>query len=92
MRPCTNWYVFASVDKVNVKVRVGTYELVGEIIRLEGDTATIQVYEETGMLSFFSVAHVKAGLTVGDPILRTGAALSVELGPGLCTLQNALTV
>eukprot|EP01127_Copromyxa_protea_P005733 TRINITY_DN15594_c0_g1_i1.p1 TRINITY_DN15594_c0_g1~~TRINITY_DN15594_c0_g1_i1.p1 ORF type:complete len:630 (-),score=169.47 TRINITY_DN15594_c0_g1_i1:44-1798(-) len=52
-------------------VRVGTDELVGEIIRLEGDTATIQVYEET------------AGLTVGDPILRTGAALSVELGPGI---------
>jgi len=52
-------------------VRVGTVELVGEIIRLEGDTATIQVYEET------------SGLQVGDPILRTGAALSVELGPGI---------
>mmetsp|Transcript_56044 Transcript_56044/g.132156 ORF Transcript_56044/g.132156 Transcript_56044/m.132156 type:complete len:606 (+) Transcript_56044:31-1848(+) len=52
-------------------VRVGAEELVGEIIRLEGDTATIQVYEET------------AGLTVGDPVTRTGKPLSVELGPGL---------
>jgi len=52
-------------------VRVGHNELVGEIIRLEADTATIQVYEET------------SGLTVGDPVLRTGSALSVELGPGI---------
>jgi F0F1-type ATP synthase beta subunit len=52
-------------------VRVGHEELVGEIIRLEGDTATIQVYEET------------SGLTVGDPVFRTGKPLSVELGPGL---------
>jgi V-type H+-transporting ATPase subunit A len=52
-------------------VRVGDQQLVGEIIRLEGDTATIQVYEET------------SGVTVGDPVLRTGKPLSVELGPGL---------
>jgi len=52
-------------------VRVGLDELVGEIIRLEGDNATIQVYEET------------SGLTVGDPVLRTGKPLSVELGPGI---------
>ncbi|KAF6029446.1 hypothetical protein EB796_012246 [Bugula neritina] len=52
-------------------VRVGHSELVGEIIRLEGDMATIQVYEET------------SGVTVGDPILRTGKPLSVELGPGI---------
>lgn len=52
-------------------VRVGHYELVGEIIKLEGDTATIQVYEET------------SGLTVGDPVLRTRKPLSVELGPGI---------
>jgi V-type H+-transporting ATPase subunit A len=52
-------------------VRVGHEELIGEIIRLEGDTGTIQVYEET------------SGLTVGDPILRTGKPLSVELGPGM---------
>ncbi|KAI8432473.1 hypothetical protein MSG28_004857 [Choristoneura fumiferana] len=52
-------------------VRVGYNELVGEIIRLEGDMATIQVYEET------------SGVTVGDPVLRTGKPLSVELGPGI---------
>lgn len=52
-------------------VRVGNSELVGEIIRLDGDKATIQVYEET------------SGVTVGDPVLRTGQPLSVELGPGI---------
>ncbi|KAL7749027.1 H(+)-transporting V1 sector ATPase subunit A [Sorochytrium milnesiophthora] len=52
-------------------VRVGHSELVGEVIRLEGDKATLQVYEET------------SGLTVGDPVLKTGKPLSVELGPGL---------
>ncbi|KAJ3728916.1 ATP synthase alpha/beta family, nucleotide-binding domain-containing protein [Lentinula raphanica] len=52
-------------------VRVGHDELVGEVIRIESDKATIQVYEET------------SGVTVGDPVLRTGKPLSVELGPGL---------
>ncbi|KRZ02304.1 V-type proton ATPase catalytic subunit A [Trichinella zimbabwensis] len=52
-------------------VRVGHAELVGEIIRLEGDMATIQVYEDT------------SAVTVGDPVLRTGNPLSVELGPGI---------
>ncbi|KAA0192747.1 Atp6v1a [Hyalella azteca] len=52
-------------------VRVGHAELVGEIIRLEGEFATIQVYEET------------SGVTVGDPVLKTGKPLSVELGPGI---------
>ncbi|KAK0403818.1 hypothetical protein QR680_017137 [Steinernema hermaphroditum] len=52
-------------------VRVGHNELVGEIIRLEGDLATIQVYEET------------SAVTIGDPVLRTGKPLSVELGPGI---------
>lgn len=52
-------------------VRVGHDELVGEIIRLEGDMATIQVYEDT------------SGVTIGDPVLRTGKPLSVELGPGI---------
>merc|ERR1719370_917392 len=52
-------------------VRVGHSELVGEIIRLDGDMATIQVYEET------------SGVTVSDPVLRTGKPLSVELGPGI---------
>jgi len=51
--------------------KVGYDELVGEVIRIEADKATIQVYEET------------AGVTVGDPVLRTGKPLSVELGPGL---------
>jgi len=52
-------------------VRVGSSKLVGEIIRLERDTATIQVYEET------------SGLRVGDQVLRTGKPLSVALGPGI---------
>lgn len=54
-------------------VRVGHGELVGEIIRLEGDMATIQVYEDT------------SAVTIGDPVLRTGKPLSVELGPGIMT-------
>lgn len=52
-------------------VRVGHSKLVGEIIKLEGDTASIQVYEDT------------SGLTVGDPVLRRKQPLSVELGPGI---------
>ncbi|XP_074564337.1 V-type proton ATPase catalytic subunit A-like isoform X2 [Curcuma longa] len=52
-------------------VRVGHDNLIGEIIHLEGDSATIQVYEET------------AGLMVNDPVLRTRKPLSVELGPGI---------
>jgi len=52
-------------------VRVGGDALAGEIIRLEGDSATIQCYEET------------SGLTVGDPVLRSRRPLSVDLGPGV---------
>ncbi|KAM0479965.1 hypothetical protein ACHAPX_004544 [Trichoderma viride] len=52
-------------------VRVGHDNLVGEVIRISSDQATIQVYEET------------AGVKVGDPVARTGKPLSVELGPGL---------
>ena len=52
-------------------VRVGHQQLVGEIIKLEGDTASIQVYEDT------------SGLTVGDPVQRTRQPLSVQLGPGI---------
>lgn len=52
-------------------VKVGHDNLVGEVIRIDGEKATIQVYEET------------TGVTVGDPVLRTGKPLSVELGPGL---------
>ncbi|CAO1636628.1 unnamed protein product [Parajaminaea phylloscopi] len=54
-------------------VRVGHDELVGEIIRIDADKVTIQVYEET------------SGVSVGDPVLATGKPLSVELGPGLMT-------
>lgn len=52
-------------------VRVGELGLMGEVIRLVGDRATVQVYEET------------SGLTVGEPVEATGAPLTVELGPGL---------
>lgn len=52
-------------------VEVGLGHLVGEIIRLEGNTASIQVYEET------------SGLRPGVPVFGTGLPLSVELGPGL---------
>ncbi|HEV2166540.1 MAG TPA: V-type ATP synthase subunit A, partial [Thermoplasmata archaeon] len=52
-------------------VRVGELGLVGEIIRLVGETATVQVYEDT------------TGVRPGDKIENTGQALSVELGPGL---------
>ncbi|MDE3089091.1 MAG: V-type ATP synthase subunit A, partial [Chloroflexota bacterium] len=52
-------------------VRVGALGLIGEVIRLEGDRATIQVYEDT------------SGLRFGDIIEATGAPLQVELAPGL---------
>ncbi len=52
-------------------VRVSKNRLVGEIIELRGDRASIQVYEET------------SGLGPGEPVESTGAPLSVELGPGL---------
>lgn len=52
-------------------VKVGELGLIGEIIELRGDKASIEVYEET------------AGLGVGDKVTSTGAPLSVELAPGL---------
>ncbi|ETK00513.1 ATP synthase alpha/beta chain, C-terminal domain protein [Eubacterium nodatum ATCC 33099] len=52
-------------------VRVGDLGLIGEIIEMRGDRASIQVYEET------------AGIGPGAPVVSTGAQLSVELGPGL---------
>ena len=52
-------------------VRVGKNRLIGEIIEMRGDQASIQVYEET------------AGLKPGDIVVSTGAPLSVELAPGL---------
>ena len=51
-------------------VRVSDERLIGEIIEVRGDRASIQVYEETG------------GLGPGAPVYTTGDALSVELGPG----------
>ena len=54
-------------------VRVGKGRLIGEIIEMRGDRASIQVYEET------------AGLGCGDTVVSTGEPLSVELGPGLMT-------
>ena len=52
-------------------VRVSEQRLIGEIIEIHGDEASIQVYEET------------SGLGPGEPVESTGAPLSVELGPGL---------
>jgi len=60
-----------SGTKMYEVVRVGKDRLVGEIIKLENDTASIQVYEDT------------SGLTVGDPLVKTGLPLSLELGPGI---------
>ena len=59
-------------DMFNV-VRVGKNRLIGEIIEMHGDRASIEVYEET------------AGLGRGDIVVDTGSQLSVELGPGLLT-------
>ena len=52
-------------------VKVGNKKLIGEIIELRGDVASIQVYEET------------AGIGPDEPVISTGRPLSVELGPGL---------
>jgi V/A-type H+-transporting ATPase subunit A len=51
--------------------RVGERGLLGEVIRIAGERATVQVYEET------------SGLQVGEPLTLTGQSLTVELGPGL---------
>jgi V/A-type H+/Na+-transporting ATPase subunit A len=52
-------------------VRVGKEKLIGEIIRLDGETAFVQVYEDT------------SGLYVGEPVESTEAPLALELGPGM---------
>ena len=57
--------------RMNDVVRVGREGLMGEIIEIEGDLTTIQVYEET------------SGVAPGGPVESTGAPLSVDLGPGL---------
>lgn len=71
-----------SGSKMYELVKIGWDKLVGEIIKLEGDTASIQCYEDTCKSNILSLIIFKAGLTYGDPILRTGNPLSVELGPG----------
>ncbi|MCL4399494.1 V-type ATP synthase subunit A [Candidatus Parvarchaeota archaeon] len=57
--------------KMNNIVNVGEKKLIGEIVKIIGDQAIIQVYEEV------------SGLRVGEPVEDTGSRLSVELGPGL---------
>jgi V/A-type H+-transporting ATPase subunit A len=52
-------------------VHVGHEGLMGEVIRIQGDKATVQVYEDT------------SGIKPGEPVVNTGMSLSVELGPGL---------
>ena len=52
-------------------VRVSDKRLIGEIIEMHGDKASVQVYEET------------SGLGTGEPVESTGEPMSVELGPGL---------
>ena len=57
--------------KVNEMVTVGDRRLIGEVVALENDSATIQVYEET------------EGLKIGEEIISTNAPLSLTLGPGM---------
>jgi V/A-type H+/Na+-transporting ATPase subunit A len=52
-------------------VEVGQARLIGEVIALDGEVATLQIYEDTG------------GIRPGDPVVGQGAPLSVEIGPGL---------
>ncbi|AWK52623.1 V-type ATP synthase subunit A [Clostridium beijerinckii] len=61
------------MDEANIYdvCKVGQSGLIGEIIEMRGDKASIQVYEET------------SGIGPGDPVTSTGEPLSVELGPGL---------
>lgn len=65
--------VAEGMDEANIydMVKVGEKGLIGEIIEMRGDKASIQVYEET------------TGIGPGDPVVTTGEPLSIELGPGL---------
>ena len=65
--------VAEGMDEANIQdvCKVGEKGLIGEIIDMRGDKASIQVYEET------------SGIGPGDPVVTTGEPLSVELGPGL---------
>jgi V/A-type H+-transporting ATPase subunit A len=60
-----------AVAGLNEVVWVGRERLLGEVIRIDGDLATVQVYEET------------SGLALGEPVVASGEPLAVELGPGL---------
>ncbi len=57
--------------KLNEMVTVGNNRLIGEVVSIDGDVATVQVYEET------------EGLRAGEKIISTGSPLSVTLGPGM---------
>ncbi|HTY14385.1 MAG TPA: ATP synthase subunit A [Methanoregulaceae archaeon] len=66
-------------------VKVGKEELMGEVIKIQGDDIIIQVYEDT------------SGIKPGEPVINTGLSLAVELGPGLLTsiydgIQRPLSV
>jgi len=66
-------------------VKVGKEELMGEVIKIQGDNVIIQVYEDT------------SGIRPGEPVSNTGLSLAVELGPGLLTsiydgIQRPLSV
>ncbi|MDO8873766.1 MAG: ATP synthase subunit A [Methanoregula sp.] len=66
-------------------VKVGKEELMGEVIKIQGDNIIIQVYEDT------------SGIRPGEPVSNTGLSLAVELGPGLLTsiydgIQRPLSV
>ena len=52
-------------------VLVGTRGMLGEIVKVDGETVTLQVYEDT------------TGLAVGEPVRLTGSTLTAQLGPGL---------
>ena len=54
-------------------VKVGNEELMGEVIKIQGESVIIQVYEDTD------------GIRPGEPVENTGLSLAVELGPGLLT-------
>ncbi|MDH7510386.1 MAG: ATP synthase subunit A [Methanolinea sp.] len=66
-------------------VKVGKEELMGEVIKIQGENIIIQVYEDT------------SGIRPGEPVINTGLSLAVELGPGLLTsiydgIQRPLSV
>ena len=52
-------------------VYIGSYHLIGEIVKLDGETAVVQVYEDT------------TGVTPGESVYGSSMPLSVELGPGI---------